>query len=195
MENTLRKENYEKTTEKILVKDCVVGEVYYRLKGNSPFEFLGRNGSSSYSYESRYLDNTWTGTDVKTSLHKAKYIGPQTEEIKMSNTLYKIKDKELYGIYLTNDNQGRMVLEMKGSGDIAAYKKDELEEVTPYTVGVQLFGETRQQHFETDADTVNQFDVVYVESHNTFGIVKTVDTKKKGMSRLQGYVIPTKEIN
>lgn len=54
-------------------------------------------------------------------------------EVAETEKLYLTKEGS-YGKFLTHDSQGRAVLEMKGSGNVQAFKPEDLEEVVPYTI-------------------------------------------------------------
>lgn len=82
---------------------------------------------------------------------KSKKLQTQTEGTeKMASckekesALYKVIGKDEYGSFLVTDSNGNYVLEMKGTNDVRAFKKDELEKVVPYSIRVGTVGEAFQ---------------------------------------------------
>ena len=66
------------------------------------------------------------------SPHVGRKEPPVTE-----NLLYQTTNETgevLFGTHIATDSKGRMVLEMKGSGNVLAFNDSELEVVTPYTI-------------------------------------------------------------
>ncbi len=52
--------------------------------------------------------------------------------------LYQTKTApERFGTFLAKNSRGEIVLEIKGTGEVVAFKPDEIEVVTPYTVNLQ----------------------------------------------------------
>ena len=110
-------------------------------------------------------------------------------------TLYQVKGTEIYGTKLATNSSGQFVLEMKGSGEVKAYPKEQLEEVLPFTVAVQFLHGTNNQkyHYLYDGPVkLRVGDLLFIESTtgSCFAKVTDVDTKsKKAMTVLTGFIV------
>jgi hypothetical protein len=180
---------YRKGNKRVHWRDWKVGEVYYRENGTKPFRLLEIHDLGTY--EAKYLNLTYPTTDIKTYLIKAEI---EEEENEMANNkLYQVKDQELYGVQIATNSEGKIVLEMKGTNEVKAYSKDQLEEVMPYTVGVKFSANGQNYHFETDKGSVSVGDLIVRMDgayEGSFGEVVSVDTKsKQATKRLDAVVI------
>jgi len=187
---------YKKSETRVHWSDWEVGEVYYRENGTQPFvityipDGTCRNDSNSMDYMCDYLNGTRNIPGTKTYLIKAEIEG----EIQMANnTLYQVKGHELYGTQIATNSEGKIVLEMKGTSEVKAYEKSELEEVMPYTVGVKFIDGGQNYHFETDKGNVSEGDLIVRLDDGHYGKVAEVvslDTKSKAATkRLNAFVL------
>lgn len=66
------------------------------------------------------------------------YVEPKHKEGReMAKDLYQTKKEPIeYGTFLVKNSKGEMVLEMKGTGGVVAFRPEEIEKVMPYTVSV-----------------------------------------------------------
>jgi hypothetical protein len=111
--------------------------------------------------------------------------------------LYQVTGKEIYGTLLAVNSKGGHVLELKGTGEVRVYPKDELEEVVPYTVGVNFPNNGRVYAFESTEGLVEEGDVIMLTDYdNQIVVVKSVGTKDKSATkRLVGRKLLTKKID
>jgi hypothetical protein len=180
---------YRKGSRRVHWTHWKAGEVYYRENGTKPFKLLEVHEFGSY--EAQYLNLTYPTYDVKQYLIEAEI---EEEENEMANNkLYQVKDQELYGVHIATNSEGKIVLEMKGTNEVKAYSKDQLEEVMPYTVGVKFSVGGQNYHFETDKGSVSVGDLIVRMDgsyEGSFGEVVSVDTKsKQATKRLDAVVI------
>lgn len=119
------------------------------------------------------------------------------ESTTMTQKLYQTKDGK-FGTFLAKDSSGRIVLEMKGSGEAAAYAATDIEEVRPYTVLVSmaadmaLDGKSRR-HYEAVRGSVEVGDLVLTPQGKLLQ-VHSVDTKAEPEGRLEGRRLVTEAL-
>lgn len=117
-------------------------------------------------------------------------------------TLFETADN-LFGTKLAVNSAGKIVLEIKGTGEVKAYDKKDLTEVTPYTVAVKfLNGNNIEYHFVTSPDKVKVGDVLLLkdsrkntqEYYSNLCYVSRIDTKSKGgTAELKGFILNMSE--
>lgn len=108
--------------------------------------------------------------------HEAWNNKEEDETMTNQPKLYKTKEGDNYGTFLTSDSTGKLVLEMKGSGDVKAFGLAEVEEVLPWTYSVKLTnGNTGT--YTGPKDCVKVGDVLFAD--NCFGSVTKVNTKQR----------------
>lgn len=111
-------------------------------------------------------------------------------ETKMADTktLYEIKlsliEEPVYGHYLATNSSGQWVMEQKGTGKIHTVDKADVQEVLPYTIGVQFIsdggvGKTYSYFADKDKYQVGQ---VFVMGNSLVTVVD-VDTKSKSATK------------
>lgn len=107
----------------------------------------------------------------------------KSKETKMTNILYKVKANETYGFIAGKDSKGRVLLEVKGTGEIKAFTKDEIEEVTQYTI--QLRSPSNRIDLISEEGIYNVGDVVLVKTSNGPIVMDVlyVNTKNKSISK------------
>ena len=98
------------------------------------------------------------------------------------NTLYQITlgDMTKYGHKLAVNSSGLWVMEEKGTGEIVTVNRKFVEEVMPYTIGVQFEAEKDTYHYTAEKDKFTVNDFLLIESYG-FKVVRVVgvDTKSK----------------
>jgi hypothetical protein len=97
-----------------------------------------------------------------------------------------------FGTMLATNSAGKYVLEMKGSGDVLTFEKSEVEEVKPYTVGVQFELNGIEYHYLSRKGDVEKGDVLFISGSSSFAFVTSVDTKSdKATKELTGRKVLT----
>lgn len=106
----------------------------------------------------------------------------EEEELPMTTTLYQTtEEKPRFGTMLATNSAGKVVLEMKGTGDVEAFDPEQIEEVLPYTVSVKPVDEGRNaktSHYATTKDAVVKGDLL-ITSEGFFVEVVEVNTKRR----------------
>lgn len=180
-------------SEKLVGASAIVVGGIYRSGKVGPFEVL----------EVRYINEDLVECVVKTlkeesifeiNLETAYEITVEKEEKTMDNTLYQIIGTESYGTVIGTNSEGKLVLEIKGTGEIVTKDKDALEKVLPYSVGVRLSGNKPLSYYTCKKGTVTAGDIIFFDNFE-YGIVSQIDCKKEGVSReLKGKVVVTRDI-
>jgi len=153
--------------------------------------------SMSYNHCNEAEHRTWR------EANDFVFYDPQQEET-MAQQLYQTKEeKPRFGTFLTRTSTGKIALEMKGSsGDVETFDKNEIEEVTPYTVCIKRYqggdNNGEERHYEMKPGAVLLNDVLVHLSTGALYRVKAVDTKQKsarksknGFFKLQGSFVTT----
>lgn len=136
-----------------------------------------------YAYPVYYLYGDYVNSDNKVNRRSEDDFVLFDGESKMTSTnkLYTWHhDVDLYGHYLATNSQGEWVMEVKGSGQIMAVAKDRVQEVLPYTIGVQFGDSKTTYHYLADKDKFDVgFYLVRSDLNNNWQIAKvtSVDTK------------------
>jgi hypothetical protein len=99
---------------------------------------------------------------------------------KMKGKLFQTKDGA-FGIGLAVNSQGKYVLEMKGTGDLVAYDKNEVELVMPFTYNVQFNGVGTEYAYLGREGVVKVGDLLLKTDTKGFSIgrVTAVNTKSE----------------
>jgi hypothetical protein len=102
------------------------------------------------------------------------------EKVEMSK-LYQTKEETpRFGTYLATNSQGKLVLEMKGTGNAEAFAQDAVEIVRPYTIVVK--NDHGGGSYRTKPGLFEVGDVLILGSNIVF--VVAVDTKQDGAQEL-----------
>lgn len=181
--------NYSKGENKVHWRDWQVGGVYYRENGTEPFVILDilRCQRDSATYKCDYINGSKGILDTKTYLIEAN----TGEEDMTTQTLYQIKDKDVYGFKLATNSKGEIVFEVKSTGEILTVNKEQLIEVMPYTVDIKFLGANGQKYafFSREGD-VKVGDVVVAEGYSNLMIVVKTDSRSKAATKwLKGSVL------
>jgi uncharacterized protein YodC (DUF2158 family) len=113
----------------------------------------------------------------------------QKEKAMSTNTLYQFTvnvnafaPTQCFGTHIGTNSQGQWIMEVKGTGQIVAINKDDVEEVLPYSIGVRYSNNGITYHYLADKD---KFDVGFYlvkdasDSGWQIARVVEVDTKSK----------------
>lgn len=120
---------------------------------------------------------------------KASAAAPKKE--KSVTKLYQTKSAEnqvpQFGTYLATNSKGEIVLEIKGTGAVEAFKPEDVEEVRPHTVGIRVSGQPIR-HYEIPVGVVERGDVLILRSGSELrlAIVTATDTKKTDAGKSPG---------
>lgn len=114
------------------------------------------------------------------------------ETITMSKLYQTVSEPTQFGTFLAHNSAGQIVLEMKGSGGVAAFNPADVEEVRPYTVAAVSGGSPR--HYITQKGSVEKGDVVLTPTGTLLHIIR-LDTKSaKVEGTLKGRKLITSEV-
>lgn len=185
-----------------------VGDIVRLRGGHSPQKILEiRRSASSYEYELRCLYVSCMGYEQAEETYARKwrrandfvlYIEEPQEEKQMSD-LYQVKKAiERFGVFLTRNSAGHMVLEMKGeNGKVEAFPDGELELVTPYTVRLRGIGAEGTLDLVAEKDVFNKNDILMETTTGNLLRVTDLDTKVRGAqtnSKLRFVRLQTEEV-
>jgi uncharacterized protein YodC (DUF2158 family) len=126
-----------------------------RLKSSS-----GKQKVTKVSASGDYISTKYCKSSYRNKCRRASdFKHYEKEEIMTTITkIFKILGTEKYGTYLTGDSQGRIVLEIRGSDEVRAFPKSEIEEVVPYTIQV-----SSSKHYSTKVDAVKVSDWLMIK--------------------------------
>lgn len=123
----------------------------------------------------------------------------EEEEETMENeiTLYQTNEATpRFGTKLAVNSAGKIVLEMKGSGNVEAFDKDAVSVVMPYTVDVTFQGGGGNYAFRTLPGEVEVGDLLALHGYDNFATVVAIDTKSpKATKDLVGRRILTAKLD
>jgi hypothetical protein len=94
------------------------------------------------------------------------------------NQLYITKDKE-YVVRIGTNSNNEAVVEEKSTGRIFAIKEDLLEKVLPYTVGVRFSTGSQVYHYLSEADQVQQDDLLICTSDGKLSLATVIGVNTK----------------
>jgi hypothetical protein len=115
------------------------------LKSSSGKQKVTKVSASGDYISTKYCKSRYGNKCRRASDFKHFKPTPEKEEIMTTITkIFKILGTEKYGTYLTGDSHGRIVLEIRGSDEVKAFQKSEIEEVVPYTIQV-----SNSRHYST----------------------------------------------
>lgn len=103
-------------------------------------------------------------------------------------TLYQTKEETpRFGTKLAVNTSGKYVLEMKGSGEVLVFDKNDVEEVRPYTVQATYPGSGKTGSFVAVKGSVDKGDLIIL-SNGTLIKITALDTKSNVTASLKGAV-------
>ena len=116
----------------------------------------------------------------KYGLNPCKEIKGEWKDNDMGK-LYEITatGRVVYGHKLATNSQGQWVMEAKGTGEVFAVDKSYVQEVLPYTIGVQFETGKSTYHYLADAGKYQTGSFYLMDAPNGRAIVQVVavDTK------------------
>jgi hypothetical protein len=187
----------QNTKSKTMTQRLQKGDLVRKKYGTKTIEVTEEYGSTFYG---RYLHS-----GASTGRLDARYVvrvENQTVETKgydkMKGKLFQTKDGA-FGIGLAVNSKGEYVLEMKGTGDLVAYNKTEVELVMPFTYSVQFNGVGTEYSYLGKEGTVKVDDLL-LKNDGSKGIViakvTAVNTKsEKATKYFEGVKIVTESLN
>jgi len=203
------------------------GDIVRRVNGWSPLVVLRLSPGSRYA-EVMYCGSTPDFADITAEERLTLVTDPSTEFAKCPGwqhrldanqtrrlqkqafnnliskeadmpKLYQTKEETpRFGTHLAVNSAGKIVLEMKGSGEVLAFDKKEVEEVRPFTVDVKFAGfagnATTYSYFAVKG-SVSVGDILMIEGGSDFAKVVRVDSKSdKATKHLKGRRLMTEAI-
>ena len=179
------------------------GDIVVLKTGEAPQRVLDTSegvGIRGWAIRAQYVndphDNYGTSRRWRAADDFKPYEGdaPETETTDMANELYQTKTGEaLFGTLLALNSAGRLVLEIKGTGQVKDFAPDEVEVVRPYTVRVRNITTGQQQHRIAAKGAVVVGDVLL--TGGALYEVEAIDTKNaKPVGTLTGRKLATEKI-
>ena len=173
------KQGYCKTNE----KKCTILYGTYRIhediKGRDRLEYTQ---AGFYTTRARYIEDF------------VLYDGPE----QMSQKLFQTNEKEIrYGTMLGHNSNNDIVLEMRGeNGKVEAFKKGDVTEVIPHTVGIKHSAQTQEIHIAVKKDAVQKGDMLVGMSSGNVFLVTSIDSRNRSPSKGEKYrLITTTELD
>lgn len=192
--NTKKQQNKK---SKKMTQQLQVGDLVRKRYGSKAIEVVQEYGNHFYG---RYVHSG--ASSGRLSIGDVVRVEDQTVETKgyekMKGKLFQTKDGQ-FGIGLAVNSQGKYVLEMKGSGDLVAHDKSEVELVMPFTYNVQFNGTGTAYSYLGKEGTVAVGDLL-LKTDGTKGIiiakVTAVNTKsEKATKYFEGVKIKTEALD
>lgn len=133
-------------------------------------------------YKSGFYSTLYEKTLVQKRWREVTEFETEFEGEENMSTLYQI-DESRYGTKLATNSKGMWVMEVKGTGDVITVDPKTVEEVIPYSVRIQFFGNGFNSYdYWCEKDKLNIGDLVLVTNspHGPqFASVVGVDVKSK----------------
>lgn len=168
-----------------------VGDKVRLTTGSSPL-IVQRQYRSAYTGEWEYQLEYLSGVARTTHKESNLVAYEKDEEMTTEKKLYEIKETSAlfdnktrtigYGHKLAVNSKGEWVMEIKGSGEIMAVSKDQVEEVLPYTIDVQFSNSSNTYAYLAEAGEFQTgFYIVEGQYGNGWQIAQVVkvDTKSR----------------
>ena len=161
---------------------------YVRVRGHDHTYFTGENVEAAAGTAYHRLNHAERDNEIADEI-----INHNKGETDMTEKLYQTKeDTPRYGTKLAVNRDGLIVLDMRG-GAPEAFKKDDIEEVVPYTVEIAGYTSSTITHFQVREGMLSKGDVV-VKGTALF-LVTDVDTKDRDAKPIgKVHIIPTKTV-
>lgn len=159
------------------------------------------SGTASYtvtsmSFYTEKVDAVSSGGVNYTIPSHQKVVQIEKEENTMDKSLHQIKGREVYGFPLATNSQGKVVFEVKNTGQILTLERDEIEKVMPYTIGVRFVqgNQTTYPYFNSKRN-LKVGDFVFIDGTSGLARVVEVDTKcHRARKEIKGSRLQTEEI-
>lgn len=176
--------DYIRGTELIHHTKWVVGNYYFRENGNTAFRLDSispKLGSSAdvRNYEATYLSGPKVADTKKYFIEAIETNSQTNKEKTMASKLYEFqKDgKTTFGSKLAVNSSGLWVMEVKGTGEAVLVDKTTVEEVIPYTIGVQFIsghGTSGTTYHYTAPKGKFEYGFYLLKNHNGTSLVQVV---------------------
>lgn len=127
---------------------------------------------------------------LHTTAEPLPWMSNPTQQQKEADTmtLYQTKEETpRFGTKLAVNTSGKYVLEMKGSGEVLVFDKNDVEEVRPYTVQATYPGSGKTGSFVAVKGSVDKGDLIIL-SNGTLIKITALDTKSNVTASLKGAV-------
>jgi hypothetical protein len=184
------------TQSKTMTQRLQVGDVVRKRYGTKTI--LVREIYSYCVYGTYQHSGTSTGRLDPVNLVKVENTDNVEEKGygKMKGKLFQTKDGA-FGVGLAVNSKGEYVLEMKGTGDLVAYHKKDVELVMPFTFSVQFNGTGTEYSYLGKEGSVKIGDLLLKTDSKGITVAKVtaVDTKsEKATKYFDGVKIVTEAI-
>lgn len=176
-----------------------VGDLVRKKYGSKAIEVVQEYGNHFYG---RYVHSG--ASSGRLSIGDVVRVENQTVETKgqenMKGKLFQTKEADVrFGIGLAVNSRGEYVLEIKGTGDLVAFNKKDIELVMPFTYSVQFNGAGTEYSYLGREGAVQPGDLL-LKTDGTKGItiaqVTAVNTKsEKATKYFEGVKIKTEVLN
>ena len=176
-----------------------VGDLVRKKYGSKAIEVVQEYGNHFYG---RYVHSG--ASTGRLSIGDVVRVENQTVETKgqenMKGKLFQTKEADVrFGIGLAVNSRGEYVLEIKGTGDLVAFNKKDIELVMPFTYSVQFNGAGTEYSYLGREGAVQPGDLL-LKTDGTKGItiaqVTAVNTKsEKATKYFEGVKIKTEVLN
>lgn len=168
------------------------GDIVVSMNGKRPAKI---HYISGYYVYAKYLHNN---ASIRFSKDNIKLY--EEEQMATANTLYQITQDDgtvTFGIHVGTNSANMLLIEEKGTGKIIFAKKEQVEEVLPFTFSVRQGG--KNVHYLGEPGKVKKGDVLLYTGEGAdkydLAVVTGVDTKNKSASKtFNGKKISTEDI-
>ena len=169
-----------------------VGDIVVSTNGKRPAQITYLSG---YYIHAKYLHN---GASIRFSKDNIKLY--EEEQVAQANTLYQITLDDgtvTFGTHVGTNSANMLLIEEKGTGKIIFAKKDQVEEVLPFTFSVRQNG--KNIHYLGEPERVKKGDVLLYTGEGAdkyeLAVVVGVDTKNKTATKhFKGKKVLTEDI-
>ena len=192
------KKQHNKKSKK-MTQQLQVGDLVRKKYGSKAIEVVQEYGNHFYG---RYVHSG--ASSGRLSIGDVVRVENQTVETKgqenMKGKLFQTKEADVrFGIGLAVNSRGEYVLEIKGTGDLVAFNKKDIELVMPFTYSVQFNGAGTEYSYLGREGAVQPGDLL-LKTDGTKGItiaqVTAVNTKsEKATKYFEGVKIKTEVLN
>ena len=182
-----------------MTQQLQVGDLVRKKYGSKAIEVVQEYGNHFYG---RYVHSG--ASSGRLSIGDVVRVENQTVETKgqenMKGKLFQTKEADVrFGIGLAVNSRGEYVLEIKGTGDLVAFNKKDIELVMPFTYSVQFNGAGTEYSYLGREGAVQPGDLL-LKTDGTKGItiaqVTAVNTKsEKATKYFEGVKIKTEVLN
>lgn len=168
------------------------GDIVVSMNGKRPAKI---HYISGYYVHAKYLHN---GASIRFNKDNIKLY--EEENMTTASTLYQITQEDgtvTFGTHVGTNSANMLLIEEKGTGKIIFAKKEQVEEVLPFTFAVRQNG--KNVHYLGEPDRVKKGDVLLYTGEGAdkyeLAVVTGVDTKNKTATKtFKGKKVLTEDI-